>query len=153
MVLEDVQTMSGLQVENKAFLAFERRSGQQGIKGIYILEFDRQNSSAIEEPDAALEAAPKVIDAVDDYDDRDIDRIYLYANKAGTELTVTLISRPVGNSVFVYTGRVVNGVYTACSDPAEMEGNWKSSFGFYYDDNTKNKFILFDTGRILAEAH
>jgi hypothetical protein len=153
MVLQDVQTMSGLQVENKAFLAFERRSGQQGIKGIYILEFDRQNGSAIEEPDAALEAAPKVIDAVKHYDDRDIDRIYLYANKAGTELTVTLISRPVGNSVFVYTGRVVNGVYTACSDPAEVQGNWKSSFGFYYDDKTKNKFILFDTGRILAEAH
>jgi hypothetical protein len=34
-----------------------------------------------------------------------------------------------------------------------VQGNWKSSFGFYYDDKTKNKFILFDTGRILAEAH
>ena len=154
MEITDAQAMTGIQVDDKAFLAFERKSNQPGITGIYFLEFDRRNGTVIADPDAALVAAPKVIDAVADYNNRDVDRIFLYANKAGTEVTITFITIPdQNNTTFIYTGRIVNSAYTPCSAPAQIQANWKNTFGFYYDDNTKNKFMLFDNGRILAEAH
>lgn len=48
MTLTDAQIMAGFQVGDKAFLAFERRSPQQGVSGIYFLEFDKRNGSAIQ---------------------------------------------------------------------------------------------------------
>ena len=65
---------------------------------------------------------PKVIDAVADYNNRDVDRIFLYANKAGTEVTITFITIPdQNNTTFIYTGRIVNSAYTPCSAPAQIQ--------------------------------
>ena len=53
MEITDAQAMTGIQVDDKAFLAFERKSNQPGITGIYFLEFDRRNGTVIADPDAA----------------------------------------------------------------------------------------------------
>jgi hypothetical protein len=148
----DIQNMTGFQVEDKAFLAFERRSSQQGVSGVYFWEFDKKNGSAIQNPDTVITTAPKVIDS-SVYNNANIDRILLYSNKPGTDVTITLVTRPVGGITFVHTGRIVGGGYVPCSAPAQVQGNLKSFFSLYYGDNTKNKFMLFDNGTILPEAH
>lgn len=153
MSLTDIETMNGFQVEDKAFLAFERKSSQQGVSGIYFLEFDKKNGSAIQNPGAAINAASKVIDS-SIYNNMDIDRIFLYTNKAGTDVTISLVTRPNPNGItFVHTGRIVNGSYVPCSAPAQVQGTLKYFFAFYYDDDTKNKFMLFDNGTISGEGH
>ena len=135
--INDIENTAGYQVDDKAFLAFERRSSQAGVSGIYFYEFDKKNGTAIQNPDTVFQTAPKVIDS-GIYNNADIDRIVLYSNKAGTDVTITLVTRPV------------NGITNA---PAQVQGTLRSFFAFYYDDNTKNKFMLFDTGTVEGEAH
>lgn len=153
--LTDIEAMTGHEVDDKAFLAFERKSNTPGVSGIYYEEFDKKNGTAIQEPQLTqvITNAQKVIDAAV-YNNADIDRIYIYSNKAGTDVTITLITRPDRNGISnVHTGRIVNGGYVPCSAPAQVRGKYRNIFGFYYDNNTKNKFILFDNGEILPEAH
>ena len=150
--INDIENTAGYQVDDKAFLAFERRSSQAGVSGIYFYEFDKKNGTAIQNPDTVFQTAPKVIDS-GIYNNADIDRIVLYSNKAGTDVTITLVTRPVNGITNVHTGRIVNGAYQPCSAPAQVQGTLRSFFAFYYDDNTKNKFMLFDTGTVEGEAH
>jgi hypothetical protein len=150
--IDDAQVMAGLEVDDKAFLAFERRSNTAGVSGVYFYEFDKKNGTAEQNPEAVIAKAQKVIDS-SLYKNRDLDRIFIYSNKDGTDVTITLVTKASGNLSYVYTGRIKNGKYTACSDPAEVRGRFVGFFGFYYDNNTKNKFILFDNGEISAESH
>jgi hypothetical protein len=151
MAITDIQKMAGHEVEDKAFLAFERSSNTAGVSGIYFQEF-LKNGSAAQNPQTIIANAQKVIDKAV-YAPADIDKIFIYSNKAGTDVTITLVTLPRNGISDVHTGRIVNGVYVPCSTPAHVRGTFRSFFGFYYDDNTKNKFLLFDSGEILPEAH
>jgi hypothetical protein len=151
--IDDAQVMAGLEVGDKAFLAFERRP-KAGDSGVYWYEFDKKNGTAEQNPEAVIAKAQKLIDS-SLYKNRDLDRIFIYSNKDGTDVTITLVTKASGNFSYVYTGRIKNGKYTSCTDPAEDEvrGRFVGFFGFYYDDNTKNKFILFDNGEIRPQSH
>jgi hypothetical protein len=150
--INDIQEMAGYQVDDKAFLAFERRSNTAGVSGVYFHVFDKKNGTAVQNPETVIANARKVIDS-SVYNDRDLFRIFIYSNKAGTNVTITLVTTPINNFSEVHTGRIVNGNYVACSSPARVRGTLKSFLGLYYDDDTKNKFILFSSGAILPEAH
>lgn len=148
----DIQKMASHEVEDKAFLAFERRSNTAGVSGIYYHEFLKSGTAA-QNPDNIIKNARKVIDK-SVYAPADIDRIFVYSNKAGTDVTITLVTLPKSDGFSdVHTGRIVSGAYVPCSSPAHVRGTFRSFFGFYYDDDTKNKFLLFDSGEILPEAH
>ena len=151
-VITDVEVMAGYEVHDKAFLAFERRSSTPGVSGIYFHEFDKKNGTAAQNPQSIIANAQKVIDAAV-YNNANIFRIFIYSNKEGRDVTITLVTRPTDNVSTVHTGRISNGTYVACSAPAQVQGTFRTFFGFYYDDDTKNKFILFDNGEILPEAH
>jgi hypothetical protein len=150
--IDDAQVMAGLEVDGKAFLAFERRP-KAGDGGVYWYEFDKKGT-AEQNPKTVIAKAQKVIDS-SLYKNRDLDRIFIYSNKDGTDVTITLVTKASGNFSYLYTGRIKNGKYTSCTDPAEADvrGRFVGFFGFYYDDNTKNKFILFDNGEIVLESH
>ena len=153
MAINDIQEMAGHEVDDKAFLAFERRSNTAGVSGIYFNEFDKINGSAAANPQNIIATAQKVID-VGVYGNADIARIFIYSNKDGTDVTITFVTEPNNDGISdVHTGRIVNGGYVACSAPAHVQGSFRRFFGFYYDNNTKNKFILFDNGEVLPEAH
>jgi hypothetical protein len=145
MVLTDVQNMAGITVEDKAFIAFERRSTSPQVSGVYFNEFDRITGTAAQNFNV-IATAPKVIDGTV-YNNANLDRIFLYANKAGTDITITLITTPdASGTSFVHTGRIIGGnQYQPCSAPAQVQGTLSGFFGFYYDNNTKNKFYLFQT--------
>jgi len=149
--INDVQEMAGYEVDDKAFLAFERRSNTPGVSGVYFHVFDK-NGTAEQNPETVIANARKVIEP-SVYNNRDLFRILIYSNKAGTDVTITLVTTPVNGFSEVHTGRIANDRYVACSAPARVRGTMKSSVAFYYDDNTKNKFILFSSGVILPEGH
>jgi hypothetical protein len=144
MVLTDVQNMAGVTVEDKAFIAFERRSTNPQVSGVYFKEFDRKTGTAAQNFNV-IATAPMVINSTV-YNNANLERIFLYTNKAGTDITITLVTTPVGGITFVHTGRIVGGnQYQPCSAPAQVQGSLSGFFGFYYDDDTKNKFYLFQS--------
>jgi hypothetical protein len=146
MALTDVQNMAGIAIEDKAFIAFERRSTNPQVpSGVYFKEFDRINGTAAQNLNV-INAQMVIASTV--YNNLDLDRIVLYANKAGTDITITFITIPDPNgTTFVHTGRIIGGnQYQPCSAPAQVQGTLKGFFGFYYDNNTKNKFYLFESG-------
>jgi hypothetical protein len=151
--IDDAQVMAGLEVGDKAFLAFERRP-KAGESGVYWYEFDKKTGTAEQNPEAFFAKARKVIDS-SLYKNRDLDRIFIYSNKDGTDVTITLVTKATGKFSYVYTGRIKNYKYTSCTDPDEDEvrGRFVGFFGFYYDDNTRNKFLLFDDGGIVLRSH
>ncbi len=145
MALTDVQNMTGITVEDKAFIAFERRSTNPQASGVFFKEFDRKNGTAAQNLNV-ISTAPRVIDSTV-YNNLDLERIFLYANKAGTDITITFITTPdASGTTFVHTGRIIGGnQYQPCSAPAQVQGTLSGFFGFYYDNNTKNKFYLFQS--------
>jgi hypothetical protein len=58
---------------------FEKRGGRQG--GVYFKEFDL-DSQGFARPDTILETAVHIVPRAD-YDDLDLEEIYLYSNEDG----------------------------------------------------------------------
>lgn len=142
-VTTDIQNLVGLQTDNKAFLAFEKRSTSGDTSGIYFLEFDRNSEGTID-PDTIYDTAKKIIDR--SIYTEDINRIQLYATDDGSDITISFITAFVGGNRKMFTGRIVNGEYVACDlgeptdIPANNLGGW---FAFYFHNKQKLKFYQY----------
>jgi hypothetical protein len=157
MVVVNIKNLSGCDTTNKAYIAFEKQGGA-GVNGIYFNEFDK-TSTAIQNPDDAFNNATKIIDA-NDYQNLSIRNIWLYANRDGSDLTITILTEPVANNMLMFTGRIVNNRYISCDggNAKQINANFlRGFFAFYYNDDTKNKFYLYQdaAGQFVAdgEAH
>jgi hypothetical protein len=153
MVVIDIQNLAGCDSRNKAFVAFEKRAAGQG--GVYFFEFDK-NNTAIANPDTVFNTATKIIDAAV-YQNRNIRNIWLYANADGSDVTTTILTEPVANTMLMFTGRIVNNQYISCDggNAKQIDSTFlRGLFAFYYNDNTKNKFYTYQNvnGQFVADG-
>jgi hypothetical protein len=134
MVVADIQNLAGTTARNKAFIAFEKRAA--GQNGVYFKEFDL--SQGVADPDTILDTAVRIVPGAD-YGNLDLQRISLYSNEEGSDVTVTIITGPSAGQSRMLTGRVVNHQYISCAQPTTIQGQFRSLFGFYFKNNTKLK--------------
>lgn len=134
MGIADIQNLAGVTAKNKAFIAFEKRAA--GQNGVYFKEFDL--SQGVADPDTILDSAVNIVPGAD-YGNIDLQRISLYSNEEGSDVTVTIITNPAGGQSRMLTGRVVNYQYISCAQPTNIQGQFRSIFGFYFKNNTKLK--------------
>src|SRR4051812_33629230 len=111
MVVNNIFKIAARDAQDKALIAFERRSDPNNpnvAAGVYFLSFDK-TGTVIEGPDgdAIISAAPKIIDA-NLYDNRQLNNIWLYSNAIGSEVTITIATVAVANKIKMLTGRIVN---------------------------------------------
>jgi hypothetical protein len=151
MAVTNIFRLAGKDAQNKAFIAFERR-GTPDVRGVYFVEFNKMNTKN-DDTDNILSTAKKIIEPAE-YGNRDLNNIWLYSNTTGDEITITIATTPIANKIQMLTGRIIDdpdpakGKKFISCDPGGngTEINTQridSLFGFYYNDGTKNKFMLY----------
>lgn len=157
MVVNNIFKIAARDAQDRAFIAFERRQVPNSSKppGVYFLSFDK-NGTAIDPAagDALIDNAPQII-AAGLYDNRQLNNMWLYSNATGSEITITIATVAVINKIKMLTGRIVNNAFVNC-DPAGVSREIDTQrieglFGFYYNDGTKNKIMVY-TNSVNAEA-
>ena len=144
------------ETENKVYFAFERR-GQE--RGVYLRILDK-TGTAVQDVDEAnlISATPKVIDS-SVYEDALLKNLWVYAARDDSDITISVLTFPVGQTSKMYTGRIIEGSYHACDggNAKLVNGPLTNFYGFYYHDGTKNKIVQFEEpntgGGIIVEGH
>lgn len=158
MVIADTQNLAAVNTPNRSFVAWERRSNNAAeaplVNGIYFLSIDK-NSEGVSDPDTFLNTAIRIIPSAM-YNNRDVERLYLYANNDGSDVSISFtVPANGGNQRNMFTGRIVNNQYVPCDggNPTQLDSSIFGIFGVYFSNNTKIKFVTTTGGITIAEGH
>jgi hypothetical protein len=128
--------------DSKVFIAFEKKTNNPAEDGIYFNEIDK-NSIQIPHP---YNTATRVIPS-GKYNDNIVEHLELYANKEGTEATITIVVfSGSGNQRIMHTGRIVNRTYTQCDTPTTINGYVSRIEAHYISQHQKFKIYVLRGG-------
>lgn len=117
MVRNNFRNLQPLKTPLRTIIAFEDFSNDANKSGIYFLVLDKNmvdsNSAAL------LDSAIRIITA-SDYGNKDIERIYLYSDNDGVDVSLAYVIKPDPGSLdrHVFVGKVKNNQFIACDGGA-----------------------------------
>jgi hypothetical protein len=131
--------------DNKFFIAFERVDSD-GTTGVCFHEFDK-NSRASPADDQILMNADMTFPN-NRYGGGRVQRIWLYANKLGNKVTITIVTKPDQGKVTMLTASKDEGGSFIKCDSGDSLPQFETLeieylAGFYYHDGSKNKFFAY----------
>lgn len=145
MVATNIYGLVTADSDNKFFIAFER-TNPDGSMGVCFHEFDK-NATATPGDDEILTTAEMKFPK-EKYGGGKVQRIWLYANKSGNRVTITIVTKPENGKVTMLTASKTNGGDFVQCDAGDTLPQFETLeieylSGFYYNDGTKNKFFTF----------
>lgn len=141
-----INLIASFDTDTKVFLAFEKRTNNSAVDGIYFNEIEKNGT----QPSDPYATATRVIPSQDGsvtYNGNIVEHLKLYANKQGTEATITIVVQSgSGNQRIMHTGRIVNRVYTQCDTPATINGQVIQIEAHYISEHQKFKIYSLRGG-------
>lgn len=153
MSIQNFENLAAANTPNRAFVAWERRTGDPNVDGIYFLNIDK--NTQINDPENILNTGIKIVPS-STYGNKDIEFLSVYANNDGSDVSISfVVPTGTGNTREMYTGRVVGNQYLACDggNTRQYDSGIRRLFGVYLSNNSKIKIVETTGGVGSAEGH
>lgn len=153
MNIQAFENLASADTPNRAFVAWEIRSSDHNVDGIYFLNIDK--NTPINDPENILNTATKIVPS-SAYGNKDLELLRVYANNDGSDVSISfVVSTGTGSTREMYTGRVVGNQYSPCDggNPRQYDSSIRRMVPIYFADNSKIKIVETNGNIGSAEGH